>query len=182
MKTNALGYAVGTMCAIVLSSACIKDDQKDLNLTAELQMQYNSVEFIVPPTPTPGAVQLAINLDGNALAQTLSTNGYTLDQLQEFHFTNGTLHIDSPDTANFNALQSLSLQLSLAGGTPVTIASVDPVPDGANSLTLNMPGSNVADILRNSSIQLIANVVLDGIVTDTLRQKLDLGGRIVVKL
>lgn len=163
-------------------SACTKDEQEGLNLTADLQMQYNSVEFTVPPTPTTGAIQLTLALDGQALAQTLSSNGYSMDQLKEFHFTNATLHIESPESANYDALQSISLQLSIAGGNPVTVAAKDPVPDGVNSLVLNTPGDDVAQILQSANVQLIASLVLDGIVTDTVKHKLDLGGRITVQL
>ncbi|MBK9422378.1 MAG: hypothetical protein IPN44_15205 [Flavobacteriales bacterium] len=170
------------MVATGLITSCTKDGQQDLNLTAELQMQYNSVEFTIPPTPTTGAIQLSLALDGQALAQTLSANGYSMDQLKEFHFTNATLHIESPDSANYNAFQSISLQLSISGGNPVTVASMDPVPDGVHSLTLNTPGDDVAQILQSANVQLIASVVLDGLVTDTVTHKLDLGGRIKVKL
>ena len=171
-----------SMVATGLITSCTKDGQQELNLTAELQMQYNSVELTIPPTPTTGAIQLSLALDGQALAQTLSANGYSMDQLEEFHFTNATLHIESPDSANYDALQSVSLQLSITGGNPVTVAALDPVPDGAHSLTLNTPGDDVAQILQSANVQLIASVVLDGIVTDTVMHKLDLGGRITVKL
>ena len=182
MRSTQLQLSGMAMGIALLLSACTKDDQEGLDLTADLQMQYNSVEFTIPPTPTTGAIQLSLALDGQALARTLSANGYSMDQLKEFHFTNATLHIESPDSANYNAFQSISLQLSISGGNPVTVASMDPVPDGAHSLTLNTPGDDVAPILQSENVQLIASVVLDGLVTDTVTHKLDLGGRITVKL
>lgn len=182
MKTPNIHLVVFALGIITMLTACTKEQQDDLKLTSELQMQYNGLEFTVPPTTTTGEVEITVNLDGNALAQMLSANGYSLDQLQEFRFTNGTLHIDGQDTANYNALQSMSLQVSLGGGAPSTVASVDPVPDGVNHLELHMSGDNVAEILRNNNVQLIAKVVLDGLVPDSVHQKLDLGGHIIVKL
>lgn len=182
MKIIAIRLATLTIGATTMLAACTKDEQQDLKLTAELQMQYNSVEFVIPPSSSTGEVEVALNFDGTALAQTLAANGYSMDQLKEFRFTNGTVHIESPDSANYNALQSVSVELSLAGANPVSVATIDPVPLWVNGLTLTMPGTNVEDILRNSDVRLIGKMVLDEIVTDTLRQKLDLGGHIVVKL
>ena len=182
MKTRIIRLTAFAMLTTALLAGCSKEEQGDLKLTAELQMQYNALEFVVPPTPATGEVQITVALDGNALAQTLAANGYSMNQLKEFRFTNGTLNIESPDGATYDALERVSLMLSLAGSSPVTVASLDPVPNGAHNLTLDMPGANVADILRDSNVELIVKVALDGAITDTLRQKLDLGGRIMVQL
>lgn len=171
-----------TLCTSLVFTSCTKDQQDELKLEAEVLMAYNSVEFTVLPTEVVGEMQVTISLDGEALARTLSDNGYTMDQLKEFKFTSADTRIQGATAQTYDPLQRISLELSLDGGTPVPVASKDPVPEGVQTLTLNVSETNVADIMRHQNIQVIAKLVTDQVIPDTMYHALDLGGKVVVKL
>lgn len=183
MKTpnQALGICAALVGTLLLPS-CTKDQQEELKLEAEVLIQYNAVEFIVAPTEVMGEMQLTITLDGEALSRTLSNEGYTMDQLKEFNFTSADLRIQGSSAQTYDPLQRVSLDLSLDGGTPVTVASKDPVPDGAQTLSLNVSQTNVADIMRHQHIRVIAKLTTDQAIPDTMYHAMDLGGKVVVKL
>lgn len=170
------------ICCALLLAACTKEEKEKLQLEAEVLMQYNSVEFTVDPTGEVGEVQLALSLDGEELSRVLSSKGYTMDQLKEFEFTSADLRIEGSEEQTYDVLQRIALELSLDGGAAVTVASKDPVPDGARALALDMATINVADIMRHQNIRMIAKMATDQAIPDTMRHALDLGGRVVVKL
>jgi len=168
--------------AVLAFSACTKEQQEELKLEAELLMQYQAVEFTLEPTEALGEVQLTLSLDGEALAQMLSDNGYRLDQLKEFTFNSADVHIANGDGRTYDALQSITMEIATDGTAPVIIATKDPIPDGVNAFTFNVPSTNVADILRHNEIHVIAKLNVEQAVTDTTYHLLNLGGKVVVKL
>lgn len=170
------------LCALLFATGCSKEQQAELNLEAELLMQYNSIAFTIEPTESTGEVQLTLSLDGNALSDMLAANGYTMGQLKEFKFTNANVRMQGDSMGYYDALQRLSVELSLDSGTSAVVASIDPVPDGATVLNLAVNEVNIADIMRHSDISVTVKLTTDQAVSDTLHQLLGLGGKVVVQL
>lgn len=167
---------------LLLTAGCTKDQQEDLKLEAELLMRYNSIAFTVDPTEQTGDIQLTIALDGSALADMLSANGYDMSQLKEFKFTDAEVRLAEQNGLDYDALQRAVVDLALSGGNPVTIASIDPVPDDVQMLDLVVNEVNVADIMRHQDIGITLKLTTDQAITDTMHQVLDLGGKVVVQL
>ncbi len=168
--------------AALFLSACTKEDQEKLQPTAELNMLYQSIAFSLDSGGAAGYMEITLSFDGNALGQVLSDNHYTLSQLKEFRFTQANLHLVTPEGGNYDPLGSIALQLALANGTAVTVAQLNPVPDGTGTLALQLGDVNVADIIRDSNVQLTAMVQLDGPMPATSEHTLDLGAKVVVQL
>lgn len=75
----------------------------------------------------------------------------------------------------------MALELSLDGGTPVLVASKDPVPYVVQSLTLNVSEVNVADIMLHRNIQVIAKLATDQVVPNTMHHTMDLADKVVYR-
>ena len=184
MRTTSLARTalLSTPLIAILLGGCTKDQQEQLKPTADLNMEYPAIPFTVDSGGVAGQITLTLSFDGNALGQLLADNNYSLAQLKEFRFTKANLHLTSPAGGNYDALGSVSLQLGLGSGQPVTVASLDPVPDGAQTIVMQLGDVNVADIIRDSNVQLIAKVQLDGPMPATSEHTLDLGAKVTVQL
>ncbi len=183
MKTTHLFNKAAILLPVfaLMLGGCTKEQQEQLKPTAELQMEYAVIPFTVDSGGVAGELQLTLNFDGNALGQLLTDNGYSLSQLKEFRFTKAQLHLTTPATGNYDLLHSISLQLGLGSGQPVTVADLDPVPDGAQTLVMSLGDVNVAEIIRDSNVQLVVKAQLDGPMPAFSEHSLDLGAKVVVQ-
>ncbi len=185
MKTKSIFSITALLvlfAAILALPSCTKEQQEDLALEAELLLEYGAIEFTVDSGIPQGAFELALSFDGEALGRIMADNGYSMDQLKEFRFNKADLRILSPDGQTYDPVQSVLFELSLVDHAPVTIANMDPVPDGATTVSLNVGDVNVAEIARSSSAQLKVKAFLEGPVEVTTLNKLELGGKVVVRL
>ncbi len=183
MKTVSLARI--SILALPLSAlffgGCTKEQQEQLKPTVEMNMEYPAIAFSLDSGGAAGAMELTLSFDGNALGQVLADNNYSLSQLKEFRFTKANLHFGSPEGGNYDALGAIAIQLGLANGTPITVAHLEPIPDGAQTLVMQLGDVNVADMLRNSEVRLTAKLQLDGVAPSASEHTLDLGGKIVVQ-
>lgn len=166
----------------LLLTGCTKEDQKELAVEAELLLQYNSIELTVDPGTYNGQLELTLNFSGQELSDLMSSNGYTMDQLQEFNFTKADLHIMTPDQENFDLVDMAEMMLSATGLDTRSIAAINPVPEGVRDLSLTLSDVNVADLLRSPDVSLNMVTEMHGTLADTVRVRVDLGGRVVVEL
>ncbi|HRO41027.1 MAG TPA: hypothetical protein PLY76_13845 [Flavobacteriales bacterium] len=168
--------------AVLLSAGCTKEQQEELKPTVDLNLEYPAIAFSVDSGGAAGQLSITLSFDGNALGQLLADNNYSLDQLKEFRFTKADLHLTTPAGSNYDMLGSIALQLALANGQPVTVANLDPIPHGTQTIVMHLGDVNVADIIRDSNVQLTAKVQLDGPMPTASEHTLDLGAKVVVQL
>ncbi len=147
---------------LLLMQGCSKEQAAPITAPVELAVAFPAIPFTLHAGQVPAEFQLQWNLDSATFAQVLAANNYAPTQVQDFHFTMAKLHILSPAEGNYNAFQSVALQVTSGDGGPVTVANLYPVPDGSHTLNLDLAAVNVVELMRRGGVRLVAKVHLDG--------------------
>ena len=167
--------------SMLLFTGCDKEKEQ-LALEAELLMQYEAIELTLEPGVYEGQLEFALNFNGQELQDLMSSNGYRMDQLKEFRFTQANLQLETPEEQTFGILNSVDLKLTIDGSDVRSIAHLDPVPDQVRALSLVMEDVNVADLLRSQQVSLRMVVNMNGELTEQVITKALLTGEVVVQL
>lgn len=86
--------------------------------------------------------------------QEFQNQGYSRDQIDSVKVRSFTLSINSPEGANFDFLDSIVFFAESEGLPRVEIASLDPVPEGAAELNLNINDVELADYAAAESMSI----------------------------
>lgn len=169
--------------AALMFAGCSKEQQEEVIPETTLAMNYPAIPFTIDPGDVVGG-QFEINLaiDANVLGQVLAANSYSLTQLTQFKFTKANLFLTSPTTGNYNALHVVTLQVAVDQSPPVTVAQLNPVPNGAQTLLLQLGDVNVLDLIRSNNVHLVAKMQLDGPLPPTSSHSLVLSAKVGVGL
>lgn len=165
---------------LLLFTGCDKS-KEDLALEAELLMQYEAIELVLEPGVYEGQMEFALNFNGQELRDLMGRNGYSMDQLKEFRFTQANLRLETPEEQTFDILNAVELKMT-TDGEGRSIASMDPVPEQVRELSLVMADINVADLLQSeeASVRMVVN--MSGELTEEVVTKALLSGKVVVQL
>ena len=173
---------VGSMALMILSG-CTKEEGEDIIPETTLEMSYPAIPFTVHAGDVVNG-QYALNLDINAnvLAQVLAAKHYSLAQLTTFKFTKANLFLTSPAAGNYNAVQEVTLQVAVDQSPPVAVAGLDPVPNGAQTLLLQMGDVNVLDLMKSSHVHFVVQLEMDGPLPAVSSHSLVLNAKVGVAL
>src|SRR5690606_20367603 len=125
-------------------------------------MDFPALPITVDSTAVAGPFGVSVALDPAILAQALQAQNYSVGQLTAFKFTKARLYFTSPLNSYYNNVQSVTVQVGVDQSLPVTVAVLDPVPDGAQTLLLQLPDVNVLDLVTGSNVQVIVTMQFDG--------------------
>lgn len=163
-------------------TACNKEQAEPIVPPVELIVDYPAIPFTIQADAVPGQFQLQMDLDASVLGQLLAAHDHTLGQMMEFRFTGAKLHLTSPAEGNYNAVQSVALEVAAGDGSPVLVANLSPVPEGSHTLILNLAGVNVVDLMRSGTVHINAKVHLDGALPDVSDHQLLLSAKVTMQL
>ena len=81
-----------------------------------------------------------IGFDGIDITQSqrFQNEGYTKDQIDSVRLAGFQLRVESPESGNFDFLESISFFVEAEGQPRVKIAEFDPIPDGKKELDLQI--------------------------------------------
>jgi hypothetical protein len=166
----------------VLMQGCTKEQEEPIVPPVEITVDYPAIPFTIHASDVPGQFQLQLNLDPDVLGQALAAHDYTLGQIMDFRFTTAKFHLSAPANGNYNAMESVTVQVASGDGQPVTVANLYPVPEDSHTLILNLAGVNVADLMRGGSTYINAKVQLDGTLPDVSNHQLLLSAKVTMQL
>lgn len=130
-----------------------------------LTFQINdSSSFQVPAT---GVFSTALlSLPGvsvsSSSSSTYAANNTSADYVQDVTLDRLTLTVTDPTSQNFDFLRSVSIYIAsdAAGTNKTLLASLNPVPTGQTTITLNPSGSKLDAYLRSGSYTLFTDVTM----------------------
>ena len=122
---------------------------------------------------------LVLELDSNALAQAMAAQGYLPGQLMGVSINKASLYWSAPAGGSYDPVRSAALQLGAGDAAPVTVASMDPVPVGAQTLLLPLAGAEVLHLLRGNHPRISFRMQFDGAMPQS-DHLLVLGARVAV--
>jgi hypothetical protein len=166
----------------LLMGGCTKEEKEELIPEASFSMDYPAIPFSIDSAAVAGPNGVSVELDASVLAQALQAQSYTVSQLKEFRFTKARLYFTSPLNSYYNSVQSVTIGIGVDQSVPVTVAKLNPVPDGAQTLLLQLPDVNVLDLVRSSNVRIIAKMQFDGPVPQITSHTLVLGALVTVTL
>lgn len=169
--------------AALMLAGCSKEQQENVIPDTMLEMTYPAIPFTIDSGDVvDGRYEVNLNIDANVLGQALAANQYSLAQLTQFKFTKANLFLTSPTTGNYNALQAVTLQVTVDQSPPVTVAGLNPVPNGAQTLLLHLGDVNVLDLIKSSNVHFVFKVQLDGPLPAMSSHSLVLGAKVGVEM
>lgn len=166
----------------VLLQGCTKEQAEPIVPPVELAVNYPAIPFSIQANDVPGQFQLQFDLNADVLGQALAAHQYTLAQVMDFRFTTAKLHLSSPADGNYNALESVTLQVASGDSEPISVANLYPVPDGSHTLILNLSAPNLADLMRVGNVRIIAKFHRDGTLPDVSNHQLLLSAKVTMQL
>ena len=161
---------------------CTKQQQEEVESRTVVDITYPAIPFTIDSGDVSGQYEVNLAVDPAVLAQVMTAHNYSIAQLADFTFTKANLFLTSPVTGNYNALQSVTLQVAVDQSPPVTVASLNPVPSSAQTLILHMGDADVLDLMKSSNVHFIFKVQLDGPLPPVSGHSLVLGAKLGVKL
>lgn len=169
--------------AALLFAGCSKEKQEEIVPETMLEMTYPAIPFTIDSGDVVGGqYEMNLTIDAAVLSQALASNHYSLAQLTQFKFTKANLFLTSPVTGNYNALHAVTLQVAVDQSPPVTVAGLNPVPNGAQTLVLHLSDENVLDLIRSSNVHFVFKVQLDGPLPAASSHSLVLGAKVGLNL
>jgi hypothetical protein len=185
MKTAAFfrnSFLLLPMAALALAG-CSKPQEEEIIPETTLEMNYPAIPFTIDSADVAGGqFEMDLDIDANVLGQVLAANQYSLAQLTQFKFTKANLFLTSPVTGNYNAMHAVTLQVAVDQSPPLTVAGMNPVPNGAQTLLLHMGDVNVLDLMKSSNVHFVFKVQLDGPLPAMSSHSLVLGAKVGVGL
>jgi hypothetical protein len=156
---NRFKFSLVALCVLLLSASSCKKIE-DL-LTFQIS---DSTSFQVPAT---GVFSTALlSLPGVAVnsssSNTYSANNTSADYVQDVTLDRLALTVTDPAGQNFDFLKSVSIYIAsdAAGTNKTLLASLNPVPTGQTTITLNPSGNKLDAYLRNGSYTLFTDVTM----------------------
>lgn len=185
MKTTTIfqNTALLMPIAALVLAGCNKEKQEEIIPETMVEMTYPAIPFTIDSGDVVGGqYEMNLTIDATVLSQALAADHYSLAQLTQFKFTKANLFLTSPVTGNYNALHAVTLQVAVDQSPPVTVAGLDPVPNGAQTLLLHPGDVNVLDLMNSSNVHFVFKVQLDGPLPAESSHSLVLGAKVGVEL
>ena len=162
---------------------CKKEEQAEIIVPkTSFSVDFPAMPLSIDSSAVAGTFGVSMALDASVLAQALQAQSYSVGQLTEFKFTKARLYFTSPLNSYYNSVQSVTIQIGVDESVPVTVAKLNPVPDGAQTLLLQLPDVNVLDLVQSSNVQIIAKMQFDGPIPQVTSHTLVLGALATVSL
>lgn len=167
----------------LMLAGCSKEKQEEVIPETMLEMTYPAIPFTIDSSDVIGGqYEMNLTVDANVLSHALAANHYSLAQLTQFKFTKANLFLTGPSTGNYNALHAVTLQVAVDQSPPRTVAGLNPVPNGAQTLLLQMGDVNVLELMKSSTVHFVVKVQLDGPLPAVSSHSLVLGAKVGVGL
>lgn len=181
---NARNLVLMLPLAALLAAGCSKEKEALEEIAPEVRfsMDYPALPITVDSAAVAGPFGVSVALDPAILAQALQAQNYSVGQLTALKFTKARLYFTSPLNSYYNNVQSVTVQVGVDQSVPVTVAVLDPVPNGAQTLLLQLPDVNVLDLVTGSNVQVIAKMQFDGPIPAVTGHSLVLGAEATVGL
>lgn len=163
----------------VVWSGCTKVQEEE-ELVPELSFSFDlpAMPIILDSAAVASPSGMVLALDSTALAQALEARGYLPGQVLGASINKATLYSSTPVNGTYDAVGSVQLQLAAGDAAPVTVAALDPVPAGAQTLLLDLSGPDVQHVLQGHQPRLCLRMVFDGPLTPQSSHLLVLGARV----
>ena len=167
----------------LLMAGCSKEEQQDVIIPqTSFSMDYPAIPFSIDSSDAASPMGVSMELDPSILAQALQAQSYSIGQLKELKFTKARLYFTSPLNSFYNSVQSVTIQIGVDQSLPVTVADLNPVPNGAQTLLLQMPDVNVLDLIQSNNVRIIAKMQFDGPIPPVTGHSLVLSAQATVTL
>lgn len=146
MKNTLKTLTFMAISSFVFMGGCLsKYTSVNFDYTTEAQIETEAVTSV--GTQTFG--ETVLNSD---LKAELEKNNTSLDLLDELKLKSASVTITNDSMAKFDNVEMIELWLSADGMPEVMIASKNPVPDGLNTIDLNVNSSeNLANYIKANS-------------------------------
>lgn len=167
----------------LLMGGCKKEEQAEIIIPqASFSMDFPAMPFSIDSSAVASPMGVSMELDPSVLAQALQAQSYSVGQLKELKFTKARLYFTSPLNSFYNSVQSVTIQIGVDQSIPVTVAKLNPVPNGAQTLLLQLPDVDVLDLVKTSNVRIIAKMQFDGPIPLLTGHSLVLGATATVTL
>ena len=167
----------------LLMAGCAKEEQQEVIIPqASFSVDYPAIPFSIDSSAVASPMGVSMELDPSVLSQALQAQSYSVGQLKELKFTKARLYFTSPLNSYYNSVQSVTIQIGVDQSIPVTVANLNPVPNGAQTLILQMPDVNVLDLVKTSNVRIIAKMQFDGPIPPLTGHSLVLSAKATVTL
>ncbi|MBL7837441.1 MAG: hypothetical protein JNM67_07995 [Bacteroidetes bacterium] len=132
--------------SFVFMGGCLsKYTSVNFDYTTEAQIETAAVTSV-------GTQTFGETVMNSELKAELEKNNTSLDLLDELKLKSATVTITNDSNARFDNVEMIELWLSADGMPEVMIASKNPVPDGLNTINLNVNSSeNLANYIKANS-------------------------------
>ena len=126
--------------------------------------------------PVAGAVLSLPSMSVNSTSQsTYQSNNTSAQYVQDVTLDKLTMTTTNPSTQTFDFLKSISIYIATdaTGSDKVLLASLNPVPTGQTSITLNPAGNTLDKYLKSSSYTLITQAEIAKGLTQSTDVRVD---------
>lgn len=170
------------LMAALLAGCSKVVEEEELLPEASFSFDFPAIPVTLDSAVVASPSGLALALDSSALAQAMQVQGYLPGQLLGISLDKATLYVSSPVNGNYDGVQTITLKLGAGESAPVTVAAMDPVPDGAQTLLLPMLGAEVLSVLQGPQPRVSFRMAFDGPVVPQSSHLLVLGARVKVRI
>ena len=181
MPIRALAVAL-PLSALVWAGCSKQAEKEDIVPEASFPVEYPALPVILDSATVAGPSGAVLELDNNVLAQALQAKQYTPGQLTEFTFTKARLYFSTPVNSSYNSVKSVAVKLAVGDAAPVTIAKLPAVPNGAQTLLLNLTGADVLQVVKSGHARIVFTMEFDGPMPPVSTHMLVLEARVKVSL
>lgn len=176
------GLALALPMAVLLWTGCSKEQEiEELLPATTFTFDYPALPITIDSATVAGP-GLVFALDSTTLAQAAQAHQYVPGQITALELTKARLHFASPANSFYNSIASVKLFLQADETSVVQVASLNPVPNGAQTLLLKLSPVDVLQLMRSSQARMILRMEFDGPMPTTTGHVVALGARATVDL
>ncbi|HMN05701.1 MAG TPA: hypothetical protein PKD45_08240 [Flavobacteriales bacterium] len=166
----------------LLWAGCAKEAEKE-ELIPEVAFQFDYPAMPVTlDSATVAGPGVVLALDSTTLDGAVAANHYLPSQLHELKLTKARLYFTSPVNSFYNSLKSVTVFMQESDVAAVQVAKLDPVPNGAQTLLLNLGDVDVLQMVRSNHARLILRMEFDGPMAAATGHVLSISARAKVQL
>ncbi|MCO6482868.1 MAG: hypothetical protein J5I62_08745 [Flavobacteriales bacterium] len=169
------------LAALLLAGCSKQEEVEELVPEVSFSFDYPALPLSMDSAVVAGP-GLELELDSNALGQAVAANHYVPSQLTKLALTKMRLHFAMPANSFYNPVKSVKVFMQANETSAVQVAKLNPVPDGAQTLLLDLNDVDVLQLVRSNQARLILRVGFDGPMPETTGHVMALGARATVRL
>lgn len=168
--------------AALLGAGCSKQaDMEEIIPEAAFTFEYPAMPVTLDSAAVVGP-GLTLPLDSTVLAHAAAAGHYSPGQLQELKLSKVRLYFASPVNSFYNSVKSVAVFMQENDMAVVPVAKLDPVPDGAQTLLLELDDVDVLHLVRGNHARLLLMMRFDGPIPPVTHHVLAVGARAKVRL